>query len=63
MYCRICSLEEKGVKERREQQVAERNEGRADERVISTEANAVVKEAEKTDRKTRTAEADGRWKR
>ena len=52
MYCRICSLEEKGVKERREQQVAERNEGRADERVISTEANAVVKEAGKTDRKT-----------
>ncbi len=59
----FCSLEEKGVKERREQQVAERNEERADERVISTEANAVVKEAEKTDRKTRTAEADGRWKR
>ena len=51
------------MKERREQKVAERNEGRADERVISTEANAVVKEAEKTDRKTRTAEADGRWKR
>ena len=42
MYCRICSLEEKGVKERREQQVAERNEGRADERVISTEANVVI---------------------
>ena len=40
------------MKERREQQVAERNEGRADERVISTEANAVVKEAGKTDRKT-----------
>ena len=48
----FCSLEEKGVKEKREQQVAERNEGRADERVISTEANAVVKEAGKTDRKT-----------
>ncbi|RHQ53890.1 hypothetical protein DWY31_11900 [Dorea sp. AF24-7LB] len=48
----FCSLEEKGVKERREQQVAERNEGRADERVISTGANAVVKEAGKTDRKT-----------
>ena len=47
----FCSLEEKGVKERREQQVAERNEGRADERVISTGANAVVKEAGKTDRK------------
>ena len=48
----FCNLEEQGVKERREQQVAERNEGRADERVISTEANAVVKEAGKTDRKT-----------
>ena len=48
----FCSLEEKGVKEKREQQVAERNEGRADERVRSTEANAVVKEAGKTDRKT-----------
>ena len=47
----FCNLEEQGVKERREQQVAERNEGRADERVISTEANAVVKEAGKTDRK------------
>ena len=53
----FCSLEEKGVKERREQQVAERNEGRADERVISTGANAVVKEAGKL------TEADGRWKR
>ena len=30
------------MKERREQQVAERNEGRADERVISTEANVVI---------------------
>ena len=40
------------MKERREQQIAERNEGRADERVTSTEANAVVKDAGKTDRKT-----------
>ena len=32
--------------------VVERNEGRADERVTSTEANAVVKDAGKTDRKT-----------
>ena len=46
----FCNLE-KGVKERREQQIAERNEGRADERVTSTEANAVVKDAGKTDRK------------
>ena len=33
------------------QQIAERNEGRADERVTSTEANAVVKDAGKADRK------------
>jgi len=39
------------VKERRKQQIAERNEGRADERVTSTEANAVVKDAGKADRK------------
>ena len=44
-------LIEKGVKERREQQIAERYEGRADERVTSTEANAVVKDVGKTDRK------------
>ena len=41
----------KGVKERREQQIAERNEGRVDERGISTEANAVVKDTGKADRK------------
>ena len=45
------NLEEKGVKERREQQIAERYEGRADERVTSTEANEVVKDVGKTDRK------------
>ena len=39
------------MKERREQQIAERYEGRADERVTSTEANEVVKEVGKTDRK------------
>ena len=47
----FCNLEEKGVKERRELQIAERNEGRADERGTSTEANAVVKDAGKEDRK------------
>ena len=47
----FCNLEEKGVKERREQQITERNEGRADERGRSTEANAVVKDAGKADRK------------
>ena len=47
----FCSLEEEGVKERREQQIAERYEGRADERVTSTEANEVVKDVGKTDRK------------
>ena len=39
------------MKERREQQIAERYEGRADERVTSTEANEVVKDVGKTDRK------------
>ena len=39
------------MKERREQQIAERNEGRADERGISNETNAVVKDAGITDRK------------
>ena len=47
----FCNLEEKGVKERREQQIAERNEGRADELGTSTEENAVVKDAGKADRK------------
>ena len=37
----------KGVKERREQQIAERNEERIDEWVTSTEENAVVKDAGK----------------
>lgn len=39
------------MKERREQQIAERNEERIDERVTSTEENAVVKDAGKADRK------------
>ena len=39
------------MKERRKQQIAKRNEGRSDERVTSTEANAVVKDAGKADRK------------
>ena len=47
----FCNLEEKGVKERRELQIAERNEGRVDERGTSTEANAVVKDTGKADRK------------
>ena len=47
----VRDVEEKGVKERREQQIAERYEGRADERVTSTEANEVVKDVGKTDRK------------
>ena len=47
----FCNLEEKGVKERREQQIVERNEGRADELGTSTKANAVVKDAGKADRK------------
>ena len=47
----FCNLEEKGVKERREQKIEERNEGRADEWGTSTETNVVVKDAGKADRK------------
>ena len=47
----FCNLEEKGVKERREQQIAESNEGRVNERGTSNETNAVVKDAGKADRK------------
>lgn len=47
----FCSLEEKGVQERREQQIEERNKERADERGTSTETNVVVKDAGKADRK------------
>ena len=39
------------MKERRKQQIAERNEGRVDEWGTSTGANAVVKDAGKADRK------------
>ena len=42
MYCRICSLEEKGVKERREQQVAEKNESREAVPRAGVEANTAV---------------------
>ena len=48
----FCNLEEKGVKERREQQIAERNGGRADERGTSNETNTVVKDADKADRRS-----------
>ena len=48
----FCNLEEKGVKERREQQIEERNKGRADEWRTSTETNVVVKDAGRADRKT-----------
>ena len=48
----FCNLEEKGVKERREQQIEERNKGRADEWGTSTETNVVVKDAGRADRKS-----------
>ena len=47
----FCSLEEKGVKERREQQVVERNEGKEAVSRADAEANAVVKDTTKTDSK------------
>ena len=47
----FCSLEESGVKERREQQVAERNEGRETALRAEVKANAVVKDIAKADNK------------
>ena len=47
----FCNLEEKGVKERREQQVAERNEGRESCAESRVKANAVVKDIGKADNK------------
>ena len=46
-----CSLEESGVKERREQQVAERNEGRETVPRAEVKANEVVKDIVKADNK------------
>ena len=43
----FCSLEEKGVKERREQQVAEKNESREAVPRTGVEANTAVKDAGK----------------
>ena len=50
----FCSLEEKGVKERREQQIAEKNESREAVPRTGVEANTVVKDAGKAERKAIT---------
>ncbi len=50
----FCSLEEKGVQERREQQVAEKNESREAVPRTGGEANIAVKDAGKAERKTIT---------
>ena len=50
----FCSLEEKGVKERREHQVAEKNESRVAVPRTGVEANTVVKDAGKAERKAIT---------
>ena len=47
----FCSLEEKGVKERREQQVAEKNESREAVPRAGVEINTAVKGAGKAERK------------
>jgi len=47
----FCSLEEKGVKERREQQVAEKNESREAVPRAGVEINTAVKDAGKAERK------------
>ena len=50
----FCSLEEKGVKERREQKVAEKNESREAVPRTGGEANIAVKDAGKAERKAIT---------
>ena len=50
----FCSLEEKGVKERREQQVAEKNESREAVPRAGVEANTAVKDEGKAERKAVT---------
>ena len=50
----FCSLEEEGVKERREQQIAEKNESREAVPRTGVEANTVVKDAGKAERKAIT---------
>ena len=50
----FCSLEEKGVKERREQQVAEKNESREAVPRAGVEANTAVKDEGKVERKAVT---------
>ena len=48
----FCSLEEKGVQERREQKIAEKNESRETVPRTGVEANTAVKDAGKAERKT-----------
>ena len=50
----FCSLEEEGVKERREQQIAEKNESREAVPRTGVEANTAVKDAGKAERKAIT---------
>ena len=47
----FCSLEEKGVQERREQKIAEKNESRETVPRTGVEANTAVKDAGKAERK------------
>ena len=47
----FCSLEEKGVQERREQKIAEKNESREAVPRVAVEINTAVKDAGKTERK------------
>ena len=50
----FCSLKEKGVKERREQQVAEKNESREAVPRAGVEVNTAVKDEGKAERKAVT---------
>ena len=58
----FCSLEEKGVKERREQKVAEKNESREAVQRTGGEANIAVKDAGKAERKAITEKKTMRGK-
>lgn len=50
----FCSLEEKGVQERREQKIAEKNESRETVPRTGVEANTAVKDEGKVERKAVT---------
>ena len=59
----FCSLEEEGVKERREQQIAEKNESREAVPRTGGEANIAVKDAGKAERKAITGKGNEEYQK